>query len=220
MKGLKTGGRQKGTPNKVTTEVRELLADLAYGIMDNVMQNIDNLTLEQSIAFLPKILPYVAPKIKAKTEKDQQDVACEHVKSLLSLAQIVSDLDQGQQPDTNPEEEQFNDNGQNPQSYVSSDSDATSDNPDFSDYSEKPDYPNQSNNSDPSDNPDFSDYSDNPDYPNPSNNSDPSDSSDSTVHSGNSASALKTTPKRPAPRSPFYKALNTRKTHNKRHKRR
>ena len=89
MNGQKTGGRQKGTPNKITTEIREFLASLVFDNMDLIKQDVRNMTTEQRAAFLPKILPYIAPKMKPKAEKDEQDIASERFKNFLSLAQMV-----------------------------------------------------------------------------------------------------------------------------------
>ena len=102
--GQKTGGRQKGTPNKITAEIREFLASLVFDNMDLIRQDINDMTPEQRASFLPKILPYIVPKQKPKTEKDEQDIACDHVKSFLNLAQIVNSWEQDQQPSQNPAE--------------------------------------------------------------------------------------------------------------------
>ena len=102
--GQKTGGRQKGTPNKITAEIREFLASLVFDNMDLIRQDIKDMTPEQRASFLPKILPYIVPKQKPKTEKDEQDIACDHVKSFLNLAQIVNSWEQDQQPSQNPAE--------------------------------------------------------------------------------------------------------------------
>ena len=102
--GQKTGGCQKGTPNKITAEIREFLASLVFDNMDLIRQDVRNMTPEQRASFLPKILPYIVPKQKPKTEKDEQDIACDHLKSFLNLAQIVNDWEQDQQPSQNPAE--------------------------------------------------------------------------------------------------------------------
>tara|TARA_S200000501_G_C20543259_1_gene621085 strand:- start:38 stop:172 length:135 start_codon:yes stop_codon:yes gene_type:complete len=36
MKGLKTGGRQKGTPNKITSEIRDKIQVLISGTIDSL----------------------------------------------------------------------------------------------------------------------------------------------------------------------------------------
>ena len=62
MKGEKTGGRAKGTPNKVTQEVRELFNEL---VRENLPQlRIDLATLEpyQRVNALVKLSQFILPK--------------------------------------------------------------------------------------------------------------------------------------------------------------
>ena len=63
MKGLKTGGRQKGTPNKITSEIREKLNDYVYTEIDTLINNIDKIPIEKRLDLLTKILPYSIPKM-------------------------------------------------------------------------------------------------------------------------------------------------------------
>ena len=63
MKGLKTGGRQKGTPNKLTSEIREKLNDYVYTEIDTLINNIDKIPIEKRLDLLTKILPYTIPKM-------------------------------------------------------------------------------------------------------------------------------------------------------------
>ena len=62
MKGEKTGGRAKGTPNKVTQEVRELFNEL---VRENLPQlRLDLATLEpyQRVNALVKLSQFILPK--------------------------------------------------------------------------------------------------------------------------------------------------------------
>jgi hypothetical protein len=43
---LKTGGRQKGTPNRVTADVRQAFADLVRGNLDNVQRCLGRVAQE------------------------------------------------------------------------------------------------------------------------------------------------------------------------------
>ena len=62
MKGIKTGGRQKGTPNKLTKQVREKLEQLVSNLIDEI--NIDNANDEQKFKLLQLGLQYVLPKLR------------------------------------------------------------------------------------------------------------------------------------------------------------
>lgn len=62
MKGEKTGGRAKGTPNKVTQEVRQLFNEL---VRENLPQlRLDLATLEpyQRVNALVKLSQFILPK--------------------------------------------------------------------------------------------------------------------------------------------------------------
>ena len=72
MKGQKTGGRQAGTPNKVTTEIRNFLSSLVFDNIDLITQDFRQLTTEQRMILLPKILPYIAPRMKPQTDDEQE----------------------------------------------------------------------------------------------------------------------------------------------------
>jgi len=63
MKGLKTGGRQKGTPNKLTSEIREKLNDFVFSEIELIIKNIDTIPIEKRLDFVSKVLPFVIPKM-------------------------------------------------------------------------------------------------------------------------------------------------------------
>lgn len=61
--GKKYGGRQKGTPNKLTKEIRTVLKDLIYEELDEIQQHLDSLEPKQRIELVIKLIPYVLPKV-------------------------------------------------------------------------------------------------------------------------------------------------------------
>lgn len=63
-KGTKTGGRELGTPNKLTKELRNALKDIVYSEIEKIQQNFDKLDSKERIELLIKILPYVLPKVE------------------------------------------------------------------------------------------------------------------------------------------------------------
>jgi hypothetical protein len=62
MKAEKTGGRTKGTPNKVTQEIRELFYELIRGNMSQMQKDILALEPYQRINALVKISQFIIPK--------------------------------------------------------------------------------------------------------------------------------------------------------------
>ena len=197
--GQKTGGRQKGTPNKITAEIREFLASLVFDNMDLIRQDVRNMTPEQRASFLPKILPYIVPKQKPKTEKDEQDIACDHVKSFLNLAQIVNSWEQDQQPSQNPAEAHLQ-NLPVPNTPASNGGLQPLEQPLSPNPAEAP-------------------LNDNGQHPQSSDPSDPSDSSSNSAPSALSTSSdkpVKRPTKQVQQRTPFYRNIKTKRTLKKR----
>jgi hypothetical protein len=67
MAKIKTGGREKGTPNKVTTDLRSVLQSIVSDELEHLQTHIDQMPDEQRTQVLLKLLPYVAPKTQAIT---------------------------------------------------------------------------------------------------------------------------------------------------------
>ena len=63
--------RPKGSPNKITTEVKNKL----QGVMDNVVStlDIDSMTTDQKLKMLQIGLQYLLPKLKHTTEESSED---------------------------------------------------------------------------------------------------------------------------------------------------
>jgi hypothetical protein len=59
----KYGGRQKGTPNKLTKELRSVLKDILYQELEQIQEHLDALKSKERIELLIKLMPYVLPKV-------------------------------------------------------------------------------------------------------------------------------------------------------------
>lgn len=60
----KTGGREKGTPNKLTQEVKEILAEVVNKELLNVGEVLESLQPKERLEIVIKMLPYVTPKLR------------------------------------------------------------------------------------------------------------------------------------------------------------
>lgn len=69
-KGLKTGGRKKGTPNVLTNELRTTLKNIFDKELETLPNRLDKLDGKDRIELLIKLLPYILPKVK---EIDHQE---------------------------------------------------------------------------------------------------------------------------------------------------
>jgi len=61
--GNKYGGRQKGTPNRITKELRTLLKDILYQELEQIQERLELLEPKERIELLIKLMPYALPKV-------------------------------------------------------------------------------------------------------------------------------------------------------------
>jgi hypothetical protein len=61
-KRVKHGGRSKGVPNKVSSELKEVLSSYCLNEFQYLNANIEKLTLSERLVFFLKVLPFVLPK--------------------------------------------------------------------------------------------------------------------------------------------------------------
>lgn len=61
--GKKFGGRQKGTPNVLTKELRTLLKNVLYNELESLEEKLDELESRERIELVIKLMPYVFPKM-------------------------------------------------------------------------------------------------------------------------------------------------------------
>jgi hypothetical protein len=62
--GRKTGGRVKGTPNKLTKEIRVVLKNLIAKEIENLPELLKDLETRERLELLIKLLPYALPKVR------------------------------------------------------------------------------------------------------------------------------------------------------------
>lgn len=66
MKGIKTGGRTAGTPNKVTQAIRDKISETVqeYYLSENFTTDIQALNNRERIEYIRRITDYILPKPK------------------------------------------------------------------------------------------------------------------------------------------------------------
>ena len=62
MESRKRGGRTKGTPNKVTAQIKEILSDVLKNELKKI--NSETLTIKDRIELVKVILPYIIPRLQ------------------------------------------------------------------------------------------------------------------------------------------------------------
>ena len=71
-KGVKTGGRKKGTPNKVTGTVREMVSKSISKELESLPYILAELEPKERIDSIIKLMPYILPKAEIKSEMEKQ----------------------------------------------------------------------------------------------------------------------------------------------------
>ncbi len=61
-KGIKTGGRTKGTVNKTSAETKEVLKNIVSAEIDNINDLLNKLEPKERLEVIIKLLPYILPK--------------------------------------------------------------------------------------------------------------------------------------------------------------
>lgn len=77
---VKTGGRKKGTPNKVTSQVKEKLSQIIDETIDSL--DISVMNSNQKIKLIQIGLQYIIPKPQLIEEQEEQKFTVEIIESL------------------------------------------------------------------------------------------------------------------------------------------
>ena len=62
--GKKYGGRTKGTPNRLTKEMRTILKNILFAELENIEELMESLDSKQRIELVIKLLPFILPKVE------------------------------------------------------------------------------------------------------------------------------------------------------------
>jgi hypothetical protein len=72
-KRINRNGRPKGTTNKTTQELKQLLTQMLQGYLDELNTQSDQLTLRDKLNFSRYVLPYILPKLNNVTLTENQN---------------------------------------------------------------------------------------------------------------------------------------------------
>lgn len=67
--GKKYGGRQKGTPNRLTKELRSILKEVIYKELGSIEERLNQIEPKERIELMIKLMPYVFPKVQSESYK-------------------------------------------------------------------------------------------------------------------------------------------------------
>jgi hypothetical protein len=63
-KGVKTGGREQGTPNRLTKELRIILKNIVAKEIENIPSTLEKLEPKDRLDMVIKLMPYTLPKVE------------------------------------------------------------------------------------------------------------------------------------------------------------
>jgi hypothetical protein len=63
-KGYKTGGREQGTPNRLTKELRAALKNILAKELESIPGQLEKLEPRDRLEMIIKLMPYALPKIE------------------------------------------------------------------------------------------------------------------------------------------------------------
>lgn len=66
-KGIKTGGRLPGTPNKLTKELRAALKNILHQEIELLPDHFNKLEPKDRLELLVKLLPFALPKVEPES---------------------------------------------------------------------------------------------------------------------------------------------------------
>lgn len=75
--GKKFGGRQKGTPNKLTSELRAVLKNLIHEELETLQERMDLLDPKERLEVVVKLLPYALPKVSPASHTTDEPLTIE-----------------------------------------------------------------------------------------------------------------------------------------------
>ena len=61
--GKKYGGREKGTPNRLTKELRTILKDVLYNELEKIEELLESLEPKERLELVIKILHFILTKV-------------------------------------------------------------------------------------------------------------------------------------------------------------
>lgn len=69
---VKYVGRKKGTPDRLTKEVRTVLKELVFDEISQAQYHFEKLDPKERIELLIKLMPYVCPKIQTASHSQNE----------------------------------------------------------------------------------------------------------------------------------------------------
>lgn len=90
-RGTKTGGRQKGTPNRTTREIRAMLSEIVSAEIEKIPKYLNAFEPEKRLHIIAKLLPYVVPTYAEEPTKELELRGKDFIMQLYRHSQVNVD---------------------------------------------------------------------------------------------------------------------------------
>ena len=88
--GLKYGGREKGTPNRLTKELRVILKEALHKELKSIGERLEQLEPKERLEVLIKLMPFVFPRMN--TMSHAMDEPVDFLDWWCSFLLVISDI--------------------------------------------------------------------------------------------------------------------------------
>jgi hypothetical protein len=92
----KTGGRQKGTPNRTTASIREWLIDVIGKNQRQIEKDLKELEPGARLQIIARLLPFVVPKMESVNATIDIDKITDEQLDIV-IDEITKDIDNGEE---------------------------------------------------------------------------------------------------------------------------
>ena len=72
--GLKYGGREKGTPNRLTKELRAILKEALHKELESIGERLEQLEPKERLEVLIKLMPFVFPRMNTMSQSMNEPI--------------------------------------------------------------------------------------------------------------------------------------------------
>lgn len=90
-------GRPKGTPNKITGEIRELLRDVIGNEIQHLQERLEALSDETRLSVVVKLLPFVTPKLRSVEHRSDSGISTMTTEEIdIEIRELLDNYEEGE----------------------------------------------------------------------------------------------------------------------------
>lgn len=90
LQGNKTGGRQKGTPNKATANLKNTIQQIVEKSFETIEDDLQDMETKDRVGFILKLVEFIQPKMR-ETKIDFTSLSDEEIDELINRLKTTDD---------------------------------------------------------------------------------------------------------------------------------